>query len=377
LSAPLVVHFIETDIPGGAESFLFDLCIEQRARGLRPMIGHFGHPWFEQRCRETGIETFGLPERARFKKIATLPGFALDFARRLRHAGAELLHSHLFGPIVGGSLTAFLGRIPHVGTLHDIYMVQEVPSRIRQLQVALAFGTRLVAVSNQMSEFYRERVAWRRDRIAPIHNGIRPPRTETPVTRESLSIARDDVVLICVGRLIPLKRVQDAIQALRSIDGAAAATLVVVGEGPELPQLQALAAQLGVAERVKFLGARRDVPALLRISDIFLQCSDTEGLSMSIIEALHAGLPCIVTQVGGNPELVRQDENGALYRHSDLAALTALLRRFATDGDLRRRMGERSRQIAQQEFTIEACTGKYISLYQSLGLQPHGTYALK
>jgi glycosyltransferase involved in cell wall biosynthesis len=228
-----------------------------------------------------------------------------------------------------------------------------------------------------MSEFYRERVTWRRDRIAPIHNGVRVAPIESALTRESLSIAKDDLVLTCVGRLIPLKRVQDAIQGLHAIAGTVPATLVVVGEGPEMPQLQALAARLGVTDRVRFLGARRDVPALLRISDIFLQCSETEGLSMSIIEALHAGLPCIVTQVGGNPELVRQDENGALYRHSDLTALTALLTRFATDGDLRRRMGERSRQIAQQDFTIEACTEKYISLYQRLGLQPHTTHALK
>ena len=377
MSAPVVVHFIETDIPGGAESFLFDLCIEQRACGLRPMIGHFRHPWFEQRCRETDIESFDLPDRARFKKVAALPGFALDFARRLRRAGTQLLHSHLFGPIVGGSLTALLGRIPHVGTLHDIHMVQEVPSRIRQLKVALALGTRLVAVSNQMNEFYRQRVTWRKDRILTIHNGIRPVRIEAPVTRESLSIAQDALVLICVGRLIPLKRVQDAIQALHAIGGSIPATLVVVGEGPEMPRLQGLAAQLGVADRVRFLGARRDVPALLRVADLFLQCSDTEGLSMSIIEALHAGLPCIVTQVGGNPELVHQDENGALYRHSDVAALTARVTRLAQNPELRRQMGERSRQSAQRDFTIEACTEKYVSLYRRLGLQPHTTYAPK
>jgi glycosyltransferase involved in cell wall biosynthesis len=369
MSAPTVLHFIETGIPGGAESMLLDLCRHQLAAGLRPMIAHFDHPWFTEHCRAIGVESFALPDRSRFKKSATVPLFAMDFARRMRRGGVALLHSHLFGPIVGGAFAALAGRIPHIGTLHDIHMVEEVPSRIWQLRVALAFGTRLVTVSNHMQDFYRRHLHWAAHRTSCIHNGTDPTRGIVPIARESLGIPAGDTVAIVVGRLVPLKRVGDALQALRPAGAQGGVTLLVAGDGPELEGLRALSAQLGLSGKVRFLGARRDIPALLRTADLFVQCSETEGLSMSIIEALHAGLPCIVTRVGGNPELVRHDYNGALYAPGDRDTLGSWIGALAADPRKRQLMGERSRELALSQYTARACAEAYISLYKSSGLR--------
>ena len=218
MKGPNVLHFIEFSLPGGAESLVLDLCLLQRAAGLNPMIAHFNHPHFNKRCQELAIPSFELPARAQFKKTATLPLFALGLARRLRQSGIALLHSHLFGPIVGGSIASFLARTPHVGTLHDIHMIEEDPTRIRQLQACLLLGTRLVAVSRHTREFYAGRVRFRSDRITCIHNGVRLKRS-TPVTRQSLGI-ENGLVAIMVGRLVPLKRVHDAIDALYALSAA-------------------------------------------------------------------------------------------------------------------------------------------------------------
>lgn len=366
---PAVLHFIESGIPGGAEKLLIDLCCVQRSLGrLQPIVAHFEHPWFAARCADAGIECFTLPERRLFKSASRLPFFATQLARAMRRRRVSLLHSHLFGPIVGGSLAARLAGIPHVGTLHDIHMLAEQPRRAWQLRACLLLNTCLVTVSQQMRDFYTSRLKWRSESIVYIPNGYDPPADGLSVTRQGLAIPDGHLVAITVGRLMPLKRTGDALRALRAASGARPITLLIVGEGPDGPALVALAEQLGITAKVRFLGARQDVQALLGCSDIFIQCSDTEGLSMSIIEALHSGLACIVTRVGGNPELVHDGYNGITYDVGDIAALAKGIVDLADNEPLRTLMGTRSKELARREYSMQVCVERYLQLYSRLGL---------
>jgi len=120
---------------------------------------------------------------------------------------------------------------------------------------------------------------------------------------------------------------------------------------------------------VNFLGERGDVAELLAISDLFLQCSETEGLSMAIIEALHAGLPCIVSKVGGNPELVRSGENGFLFEAGNVDALVQNLRALAAEPRLLVEFGMRSKELAARQFTAESCASSYLDVYEQMGLK--------
>lgn len=365
---PSVLHFIETGIPGGAERFLVDLCRSQMKLGIEPVIAHFAHPYFISATREFGIASLTLDNRSDFKKRLRMPRFALHLARTMRQLNICIMHSHLFGPIVGGSVAAFLAHIPHVGTLHDIHMIEDEPSRIWQLRASLLLSSQLVAVSRNMTEFYRKRLRWRASALTCIPNGIDPPPDTSVVQREGLAIPDGDAIAIIVGRLVKLKRTADALRAVAELRNPPALTLLVVGEGPEREALEALATSLGIGQRIRFLGKRDDVPALLRISDIFLQCSETEGLSMSIIEALHAGLPCIVSRVGGNPELVKDGENGTLFQTGDIPSLRLALESLITDPRRRAQMGARSRETAL-EYTVDSAAQRYCVLYRSLGLQ--------
>lgn len=370
MTAPVVVHFIETGIPGGAESFLVDLCVQQKAMGLRPMIAHFDHPYFLERCRVEGIENFPTPPRNLFKSVKTLPHFIHDFSRRLKAANTALLHSHLFGPIVGGSLTAAVARIPHVGTLHDIHMIEDVPARIHQLQLCTLIGSRLVAVSKQMESFYQSRLFFKKNSVSCIYNGAKLRACAT-ITRQDLQISETDIIAVVVGRLVPLKRVQDAIAAIAAIP-TTAITLLVVGTGPEREGLEATAHQLGVAGKVRFLGERNDVPAILQLGDIFMQCSETEGLSMSILEALLSGLPCIVSDVGGNSELVTQGVNGTLFKTGNIPQITQALNDLSTDATMRHTYASNARKT-RDAFSLSKCTSEYMSLYASLNRKAFDT----
>jgi L-malate glycosyltransferase len=370
LPKPTVLHFVETGVPGGAERVILDLCRAQAAAGLRPLVAHFDHPYFLERCAALGIDSFALPKRALFKRSITLPLFAVEFAARLRRQNVQLLHSHLFGPIIGGSAAACFARTPHVGTLHDVHMIEEDPSRIWQLQAAALLGTRLVTVSADMLNFYAKRLLWGSRSLSHIPNGVDAVTDAhmTSITREALSIPPGSIVAIVVGRLVRLKRIPDVLYALRDISVESPITLLIAGDGPERSELMALADQLHISEKVRFLGARNDVAALLRCSDIFVQCSDTEGLSMSIIEALHAGLPCIVTRVGGNAELVLHEHNGVTYDPGDVSALSHWVSLLAADARARALMGERSRQLAQRDYTMRVCADRYMQLYEKSGL---------
>jgi len=364
---PIVLHFIETDIPGGAESMLIDLCRLQKRAGLVPIIAHFDHPYFSQRCEAEGISSFALPPRSLFKSMITLPVFCMRFARLMRQANVSLLHSHLFGPIIGGSLAAKMSGVPHVGTLHDIHMIEDSPQRIYQMQLALALGTRLIAVSNQMRDFYRSRLYFFKDRVDCIHNAVFC-ESKASIARGELLLSDDDLVIAIVGRLVALKRTQDAILAIKKIRCNRPIKLLVIGDGPERNRLEVLAKNLGLESTISFLGMRNDVPALLEIADLFIQCSETEGLSISILEALHAGLACIVSDVGGNRELVVPGDNGLLFPAGDIPALVEQLQNVVAFPDLLRRYGERSKEISKQKFSVESHLNSYRRLYGSLGV---------
>ena len=142
--------------------------------------------------------------------------------------------------------------------------------------------------------------------------------------------------------------------------------LALVGDGDRMDACRTLAQQAGVADRVRFLGQRADVPEILQASDIFVLNSKSEGMSNALLEALAAGLPCVATDVGGNPELVRDAENGFLVPPNQPAPLSRSLDILARNPDLRARMGARSRQRAQDEYSLGAMVRRTESIYEEV-----------
>src|SRR6185437_190945 len=167
-----IAQFIDTYTHGGAETIVLDLSRALRDAGHAPVVLHFGSAYLESRCREVGIDELTVPRLDLYKSIRTLPRFALELRRVLRDQRIDVLHSHLFGPITAGALAARLAGVEHVGTLHDIHIVAERPARVRLLQAANFLGTRLVAVSDDMIEFYRAHARFTRRGLQCIYNGV-------------------------------------------------------------------------------------------------------------------------------------------------------------------------------------------------------------
>lgn len=351
-------HFIETEHPGGAEQVLLDICERLPKAGCTPLLFHFSHPWLAAECEKRGIEQVAIPFPKLFKKSYLLPLFAWRMAQLLKIHKVDVLHSHLFGPIVGGALAAKFAGIRHIGTLHDTYMIEEKPSRIQQIKMASVLGSQLVAVSRSMQDFYASRLNRGERAVNCIYNGIDLHAFEpTPTARTTLKF-------ICVGRLVPLKQVEKVTETFILLAADHDISLTIIGGGDtaiqqELEQLQAANPQLNI----ELAGQQSNVNKWLTEADIFVQYSTTEGLSRSIIEATAAGLPCIVSKVGGNGEIVEDGVNGFLVDPDNPEDLINAMKKLCTSPELRNRFSTASRKMAQERFSAPSTQAQYQSLY--------------
>ena len=327
---------------------------------FQAVVLHFGHPWIAEQCEFHGIEQMTVPFRRNFKSTLRLPLFAWEFGRWLKKQRIDLLHSHLFGPVTGAALAATVARIPHVGTLHDVYMIEEKPARIYLVRLATLLGTRLVTVSKDMEEFYRSKASFRRHSITTIYNGIE--FNETAPTESSKDTP---LSIICVGRLVSLKNIDLVIKATLLLAKSSRVQLTILGEGPERQHLESLVPEES-KDIIHFPGVSRDVLSWLRKSDIFVQFSSTEGLSRSVIEATAAGLPTVVSDVGGNREIVEHNSTGFVVPSGDSQGLIESISKLLNDSELRHNMGERGKQRARDLFSRTANNDKYIQLYRQL-----------
>ncbi len=169
-------------------------------------------------------------------------------------------------------------------------------------------------------------------------------------------------LIITVGRLQAPKDFQTFVRALALLTPTPHA--VVVGDGPARQPLQAEIHRLGLELNVQLLGERRDVPELLAGADIFVLSSASEGLPVSIIEAMAAGLPVVASAVGGVPELVVEGETGLLAPPGDVAALAAAIERLAGDRELRLQLGSAARLRAETHFDLRFFHRAHVDLYR-------------
>ena len=366
-------HFIESGIPGGAEQVLLDLCLLSKAHGDIPLVLHFDHPFFSSRCQQLEIEQIIIPKHIYrpFKSTRSLPLFAVKFGNFLKKNNIEILHSHLFGPITGGALAAAWAGIPHIGTLHDVHMITEKPSRIHLIKLATLLNSRLVSVSRDMEKFYRKQAKFSPSQLQTIYNGIDLPAQPASIEKQTLlraefNITPDNIVIICTGRLVGLKKIDVLIEAISILSDKSNIKLLIVGEGPEETNLRKRITSRQLDKYIVLTGFRNDISALLKASDIFVQCSSTEGLSRSILEAIASPLPCVLTRVGGNPELVQNGKNGFLVDVNDPLSLSRHIDKLCKNKTLRETFSLNALNIVKEKFLQKESFVKYEHLYQQV-----------
>lgn len=300
-----VVHVITTLVTGGAERQL-ELLVQRSAADTTTVALYDGGPVADSmRAAGHRVEVLGM---AGWRKAVAVPRLAL-LLRRLR---PDVVHVHLLAAQLWGIPAARLAGVPVVVSTEHSLMETTVEGRphtwwLRALYRGLErLSTHTVAVSRTTAE---RLAGWgvAARRVTVIDNGVdvaalaHDPAARASVRRE-LGLG-EDVVLVAVGRLEPVKRLDEVLAAAAPLLRRPGHTLVVVGAGPLLPALQQQARDLGVAACVRFLGARGDVPRVLSAADLLVSASRDETFGLAVVEALGSGLPVVYAQCPALEEL--------------------------------------------------------------------------
>ncbi len=182
--------------------------------------------------------------------------------------------------------------------------------------------------------------------------------------RRELGLKPADIACICAGDLVARKNYGTAIEAI-ALANDPRLHYFICGEGPELGNLQQMAGQLGVGERVHFLGFRTDIQELLRAADIFLFSSLQEGLPRSLMEAMAVGLPAVVSRIRGNVDLIRDGEGGLLCDARDAKAFAKALRKLSADAVLREKMAKVNRRRIRR-YDSSVVEKEILSIYKEV-----------
>lgn len=307
---------------------------------------------------------------------ATLPDAlrSLSLVTRLTRAlillRPHIVHTNTLKAHVLGGLAARLARRPLVWHVRDI--LEPGPARDWLLRVARIVRPRIIAISSAVAQQF----AGTGLPTVLIHNGIDldqfSPGPDACGVRQELGLSDDDQVLCVVGRLTPWKGHRELLAALAQIAPRyPRVTLLVVGEvafwedsyGEEL---RAYARQLGLEQRVRWLGFRKDVPAILRACDVCVLPSVNEPFGRVLIEAMAVGKPVIATRSGGVPEIVAHGETGLLVNPDDPEDLAAGLARLLGDPHTAAEMGRRGLVRAREHFDVRRVACMVEQLYDSI-----------
>jgi glycosyltransferase involved in cell wall biosynthesis len=243
-------------------------------------------------------------------------------------------------------------------------------SRPRNLKVQrFVWGRvdRVLSVSERLADRMARDVGFPRERIHTIRNGLDLAQWgagDRARTRAALGATADDVLVLAVGRLVPVKNHALLLSAFaQARKNVTRGRLLIAGDGSLKTELEARIRSLGMEGDVTMLGERRDIPDLLAACDVFVLSSDSEGMSNTIIEAMAAGRPVIATDVGGNPELVADGDTGLLVDRGNADAMASAMVALASDAALRERMGTAGRERACRDFGVTRMLQDYERMY--------------
>lgn len=304
------------------------------------------------------------------KKLVRLPGGLSRLWRLLRRERFDILEAFTPDSNLLGIPLAWLARVPVRVATHHGYIEGMGWLKMR-LHGALAnsrLTQGLVVVSRQVWAVAAEREGVQPARLCLIENGIHPLEPGTRQTRAAvraeLGLAPGDLLALNVARFTSQKGYEvllDAVPRVRA--GCPAAVFAFAGDGPLRAEMEAKAAALGVAQHTRFLGVRRDVPDLLAAADVFVMSSLSEGLPMALLEAMSAGLPCVVTSLEGIREVIENGYNGRLVPPGDATALATALVDVLNDAPGRARLGAAARQRVLEKYTVERMCKEYEALF--------------
>ncbi len=362
MSRPHIFQLITHARKGGAQAHVQALLANMHDRYQMSLAcGEEGY-LMDQAAR-LGINTYYLPElirlpsplrdRQAYRRLVTI----------LQRENPDLLHTHSTKAGVLGRQAASRLGIKNVYTAHGWAFAEGIP--LLQRMAAFTVERALVKKTHKIItvSHYDERLALRlghhaASRTVTIHNGI-PDISYNRANRNT-----QQVRLVCVARFVRQKNHACLLEAVARLNGHFG--LQLVGEGPLIGNINRKLNRRTLREKVTLLPRCNDVIPVLSQADIFVLSSDWEGLPISVLEAMRAGLPVVATNVGGVSEAVVHGSNGLLVQRNDDTALAEMLETLTQDATEREAMGKAGRQRYMEHFTLDKMLRDTTRVYEEV-----------
>lgn len=357
------------DVLGGAQTHVMDLTKGLIEKDHEVIVISYGTSALTEQLQQLNIQYIEIPSLTvpihPFKDFRTF----IHLKKILQQVNPDLLaiHSSKVG-IIGRLAGAYL-KIPTVFTAHswafsgiESSWKKQIFIKIERFVGLLSKGIITVSQYN-LEEAIQYKIARKVDKTM-IHNGIVDTITSTNRARNKDS----PIHLVMVARFAPPKNHRLLLDALKQVSYRSW-KLTLVGGGPLLQDIQLYAKTCQLDKQITFTGESTDVEAILQSADVFLLISTSEGLPISIIEAMRASLPTIASHVGGINELIDDSSTGFLVDKTDITQLTKRLELIINDDNLRRKLGINARNKFLQQFALEQMVDKTEHYYKQVLFQ--------
>lgn len=356
-----VLHVVTTLSVGGLEMMVIRLIGEMASRGVESTVC-----CLESRGgRAVELEDQGVRVHALNKKYGFDLKAVLKLAALIRQGQYDIVHSHNPQPHMYAVVASWASpsTIP-VHTKHG----RNYPDQWRRVwlyRMLSWWNHRIIPVSDNAREIVLKIEKVNPVKVTRIWNGIDTRQFVPPPA--SLDRSPHPWVVGTVARLSPEKDQITLLATIRLLRGEGCdVRALVIGDGPRRQTLEHCAAEWGLQEHVEFVGEQRNVSDWLWQMDVFVLSSLTEGISLTLIEAMATGLPCVATDVGGNREVINPPECGLVVPAKDPQALANAIRDVLTDPMRRRKMGECARHRAVRCFDLSEMVKAYRKVYDEV-----------
>ncbi|MCL7945695.1 glycosyltransferase [Marinobacter sp. ATCH36] len=367
-----VLHFIDSGGLYGAEKMLLNLVQEQQKQGLEPMILSAGEPHIAEKPIEVEAKRLALP----ITPWRMEPGLNLKEAWRILKWAQEekyqLLHSHGFKfNVLVGLFPRFLRQIPSIATLHG-YVRAKPFSKVWVYEfidrIAIKCMDGVVLVGESMKGEIPERLlSSQSTRVIPNGLNVAELKERTENALESSIqqfINSHEPVIVGVGRLSREKGFGHLLRAFKKVKCEfPRAALILVGEGKQRKALESLIDEVGLSEAILMPGYYNNVPALLKQARLLVMPSLTEGLPITLLEAMAIETPVLVSAVGEMPKVLGYGEGGRIMNSIEPAELAVAIITELHNTEPKKKTGWAALSV-QKNYSAEAMASSYLSLYK-------------
>ncbi|HZK34046.1 MAG TPA: glycosyltransferase family 4 protein [Bacillota bacterium] len=288
--------------------------------------------------------------------------------RLVKKLKPDIIHCHGFKAGAVGRLAAVLRGIRSVYTIHNFTLYNRSKLTCRLINSFERFMSRwttsYITVSKALMQSVQEQLSGRKN-INVVYNGLTGIQAREEISiRQKWGINDDEIVLGTVGRLIPSKGIDSLVCALKHIRHHDI-RLIIVGSGPDRSRIEAKANELNLIDKIIFTGHVESVAQYYRSFDIFVAPSLSEGMGISVLEAMQFGLPIIAAKTGGIPELIDHNTNGILVEPGNIKKIAEAIDFLISDRERTVLMGKRARRDSLDNFTVDEMLSKTLTILNS------------